>query len=79
MRGFFYGIKPAVTAIVFHATYRIGSRSLKNPFLWGIAAAAFIAIFVFIVPFPLIVLAAAISGYVLSKQKPYLFTAQASH
>ncbi|QHH97638.1 chromate efflux transporter [Acinetobacter dispersus] len=77
--GLFYGIKPAVTAIVFHATYRIGSRSLKNPFLWGIAAAAFIAIFVFNVPFPLIVLAAAISGYVLSKQKPDLFTAQASH
>ncbi|MDH0563661.1 chromate efflux transporter [Acinetobacter courvalinii] len=77
--GLFYGIKPAVTAIVFHATYRIGSRSLKNPFLWGIAAAAFIAIFVFNVPFPLIVLAAAISGYVLSKQKPDLFTAQAAH
>ncbi|MCU4639582.1 chromate efflux transporter [Acinetobacter courvalinii] len=77
--GLFYGIKPAVTAIVFHATYRIGSRSLKNPFLCGIAAAAFIAIFVFNVPFPLIVLAAAISGYVLSKQKPDLFTAQAAH
>lgn len=77
--GLFYGIKPAVTAIVFHATYRIGSRSLKNPFLWAIAAAAFIAIFVFNVPFPLIVLAAAISGYVLSKKKPDLFTAQASH
>ncbi|NIE96074.1 chromate efflux transporter [Acinetobacter sp. Tr-809] len=77
--GLFYGIKPAVTAIVFHATYRIGSRSLKNPFLWGIAAAAFIAIFVFNVPFPLIVFAAAISGYVLSKKKPDLFTAQASH
>ncbi|USA55232.1 chromate efflux transporter [Acinetobacter sp. C32I] len=77
--GLFYGIKPAVTAIVFHATYRIGSRSLKNPFLWSIAAAAFIAIFLFNVPFPLIVLAAAISGYVLSKQKPDLFMAQASH
>ena len=35
--GLFYGIKPAVTAIVFHATYRIGSRSLKNKFLWLIA------------------------------------------
>lgn len=77
--GLFYGIKPAVTAIVFHATYRIGSRSLKNPFLWGIAAAAFIAIFVFNIPFPLIVLAAAITGYVLSKKKPDLFTVQNSH
>ncbi|TVT82505.1 chromate efflux transporter [Acinetobacter colistiniresistens] len=77
--GLFYGIKPAVTAIVFHATYRIGSRSLKNPFLWGIATAAFIAIFVFNVPFPFIVLAAAVSGYVLSKQKPNLFSSQATH
>ncbi|WP_247791956.1 chromate transporter, partial [Acinetobacter baumannii] len=44
--GIFYGIKPAVTAIVFHATYRIGNRSLKNKFLWFIAIAAFLAIFV---------------------------------
>lgn len=57
--GLFYGIKPAVTAIVFHATYRIGSRSLKNRFLWLIAIFAFIAIFVFNAPFPLIVLLAA--------------------
>lgn len=77
--GLFYGIKPAVTAIVFHATYRIGSRSLKNPFMWGIAAAAFIAIFMFNVPFPLIVLAAALTGYLLSRKKPDLFTAQAAH
>lgn len=77
--GLFYGIKPAVTAIVFHATYRIGSRSLKNAYLWLIAVAAFIAIFVFNTPFPLIILAAAIAGYVLSKQKPDLFNAQASH
>lgn len=40
--GIFYGIKPAVTAIVFHATYRIGSRSLKNKFLWVVAIAAFL-------------------------------------
>lgn len=77
--GLFYGIKPAVTAIVFHATYRIGSRSLKNPFMWGIAAAAFIAIFMFNVPFPLIVLAAALTGYLLSRKKPDLFTAQTAH
>ncbi len=41
--GLFYGIKPAVVAIVFHATHRIGSRSLKNKFLWLIAALSFIA------------------------------------
>ena len=60
--GLFYGIKPAVTAIVFHATYRIGSRSLKNNFLYLIAATAFIAIFLFNIPFPLIVLSAAKIG-----------------
>ena len=54
--GLFYGIKPAVVAIVFHATYRIGSKSLKNKFLWVIAALAFLAIFFFNLPFPLIVL-----------------------
>ncbi|OEC91125.1 chromate efflux transporter [Acinetobacter sp. YK3] len=77
--GLFYGIKPAVTAIVFHATYRIGSRTLKNSFLWLIAAAAFVAIFVFNIPFPLIVFAAALAGYMLSKKKPDLFTHQTSH
>ena len=77
--GLFYGIKPAVTAIVFHATYRIGSRSLKNKFLWLIAGAAFIAIFFFNIPFPLIVFSAAILGYLLSKKQPHLFSQQASH
>src|SRR6187549_1334182 len=41
--GLFYGIKPAVTAIVVSAAYRIGSRALKNRWLWGIAVAAFVA------------------------------------
>ena len=45
--GLFYGIKPAVTAIVLQATHRIGSRALKNVALWGIAAASFVAIFAF--------------------------------
>ena len=56
--GFLYGIKPAVTAIVVFAAYRIGSRALKNAALWSIAAAAFIAIFALKLPFPYIVLAA---------------------
>ena len=42
--GLFYGIKPAVTAIVVQAAYRIGSRALKNKLLWAIAAASFVAI-----------------------------------
>ena len=45
--GIFYGIKPAVTALVLHAAHRIGGRALKNRWMWGIAAAAFVAIFAF--------------------------------
>ena len=71
--GLFYGIKPAVAAIVFHATYRIGSRSLKNKFLWLIAVLAFIAIFFFNLPFPVIVIFAALLGYGLGKKYPSLF------
>src|SRR5712691_5351067 len=61
--GLFYGIKPAVTAIVLFAAYRIGSRALKNTVLWAISFAAFVAIFAFAVPFPYIVLGAGILGY----------------
>ena len=61
--GVFYGIKPAVVAIVLVAAHRIGSRTLKNAWLWAIAAAAFIAIFAFHAPFPALVIAAGIAGY----------------
>lgn len=71
--GLFYGIKPAVTALVVHAAYRVGSRALKNGWLWGIAAAAFISIFAFNVPFPLIVLAAGTIGYFGGKYAPDKF------
>ena len=77
--GIFYGIKPAVVAIVFHATHRIGSRSLKNKFLWLIAALSFIAIFFLNVPFPLIVLSAAIIGYLTSKKYPSIFSSGNAH
>ena len=50
--GVFYGIKPAVTAIVAQAAHRIGGRALTNKLLWAIAAAAFVAIFAFNIPFP---------------------------
>jgi len=60
----FYGLKPAVLAIVAFAGIRIGRRALRNPVMWGIAGAAFIGIFFFKVPFPLIVLAAAIVGFI---------------
>jgi chromate transporter len=73
--GLFYGIKPAVVAIVLHAAWRIGSRALKNAWLWAIAAAAFVAIFALHLPFPAIVLAAAVVGFVGSRIAPQHFTA----
>ncbi|WLI47962.1 chromate efflux transporter [Pseudomonas beijingensis] len=72
--GIFYGIKPAVTAIVVHAAHRIGSRALKNNWLWAIAAASFTAIFAFDLPFPLIVLGAAAIGYFGGRWAPEKFS-----
>lgn len=69
----FYGVKPAVTAIVFQATHRIGSRVLKNPFLWGISGASFVAIFAGNTPFPVIVIVAAMLGYIGGKLYPESF------
>lgn len=77
--GLFYGIKPAVTAIVLQAAHRIGSRALKNNWLWGIAAASFIAIFAGNVPFPAIVAAAAVIGYVGGRIAPDKFKAGGGH
>jgi chromate transporter len=71
--GLLYGIKPAVTAIVMLAAWRIGSRALKNGWLSAIAAAAFIAIFALDVPFPVIVLAAGIIGYLGGRLFPQVF------
>ena len=71
--GLLYGIKPAVVAIVLHAAWRIGSRALKRPVLWVLAALAFLAIFAFAVPFPAIVLAAGIAGYVGGRIAPAEF------
>ncbi len=77
--GIFYGLKPAVTAIVLFAAYRIGKRALKNALLWGIAAAAFAAIFVFDVPFPAIIFSAALIGYLAGRISPALFTTGNDH
>ncbi|MBS0447176.1 MAG: chromate efflux transporter [Proteobacteria bacterium] len=68
-----YGIKPAVTAIVLHAAWRIGSRALKNAPLWAIAAAAFVAIFALRLPFPLIVLGAGMLGALGGRWAPDKF------
>ncbi|MBF7730209.1 chromate efflux transporter [Pseudomonas sp. N040] len=77
--GLFYGIKPAVTAIVLQATYRIGSRALRNHWLWGISAAAFVGIFAFNLPFPLIVLGAALIGFIAGRLAPQVFALSGGH
>lgn len=77
--GVFYGIKPAVVAIVLFAAYRIGSRALKNQWLWLISLASFLAIAVFNVPFPMIVITAVILGYFGGHYFPAVFSAQGGH
>ncbi|RFC35633.1 MAG: chromate transporter [Candidatus Nitrotoga sp. SPKER] len=77
--GLFYGVKPAVTAIVVQAAYRIGSRALKNSMLWGIATVSFVAIFALNVPFPVIVAGAAIIGYFGGRIAPDKFKAGGGH
>jgi len=73
--GILYGIKPAVTAIVLLAAWRIGSRALKHWFLWGIAGLSFLAIAVFNVPFPAILLGAALLGWLGLRWLPQVFRA----
>ena len=84
--GLFYGIKPAVIAVVLHAAQRIGSRTLKNAVLWLVALLAFLALAVFHVPFPAIVVTAALLGVAGGRYAPERFapggahdTAQRSH
>jgi chromate transporter len=74
----FFGIKPAVTAIVLHAAVRIGKRTLHNQALKSIAVASFLAIFVLNLSFPIIVLIAAAIGYWGGKRYPESFE-QSSH
>jgi chromate transporter len=63
MAAIFYGLKPAVLAIVAAAVIRIGRRALRSTIMWVIAAAAFIAIYFFHAPFPLIIISAAVLGF----------------
>ena len=77
--GILYGIKPAVTAIVVFAAYRIGARALRHGVLWAIAAAAFVAIFALDIPFPYIVLGAAVLGMAGGKFMPDQFKAAGGH
>ena len=77
--GIFYGIKPALTAVVLHAAHRIGTRALRNRWMWGIAVAAFVAIFVFDTPFPAIVLAAGLMGHFGARRWPQVFALGGAH
>ncbi|TAN49319.1 MAG: chromate efflux transporter [Methylococcaceae bacterium] len=77
--GVLYGIKPAVTAIVLFAAYRIGARALKNSLLWCMAALAFLAIFVLAAPFPLIVAVAALLGFIGGRVAPEKFAVGGGH
>ncbi len=64
----FFGLKPAVAAIVAEAVIRIGKKSLKNKALVALAALSFVAIYFLNTPFPVIVLAAGVIGYVLTSR-----------
>lgn len=75
----FFGLKAAVLAIVLQAVVRIGQRALKNGVLIAIAAASLIAIYVFNVPFPAIVAAAALIGFVGGRMGLRAFQAGGGH
>lgn len=70
----FFGLKAAVLAVVIEAVLRIGRRALKHPVFVGIAAAAFVAIYFFEAPFPLIVIAAGAVGLAGSVVAPRIFS-----
>ncbi len=63
VQALFFGLKPAVMAVVAEAVFRIGRRVLKNEVMVGLAALSFVAIFFLNLPFPVIVLAAGLIGY----------------
>ena len=77
--GILWGIKPAVTAIVLAAAWRIGKRALRNGVLWAIALAAFVAIWALHAPFPLIVLGAALVGVLGARVAPQYFRSGGGH
>jgi len=79
VQGLFFGLKAAVLAVVLEAVVRIGRRALKNRVMIGIAAAAFVAIFAFNVPFPIIILVAGLIGYVGGRSGSQAFMVGGGH
>ncbi|WP_235399078.1 chromate efflux transporter [Sphingomonas sp. SRS2] len=74
-----FGIKAAVVAIVFQAVMRIGRRSLGNRFRLTVAGAAFLALFLFQLPFPLVILAAGFGGWLAGRAGLTAFSADHAH
>ena len=79
VQAIFFGIKAAVLAVVIEAVLRIGKRALINRIMVAIAAIAFISIFFFSAPFPVIVIAAALIGYVGGRVRPDIFASGSGH
>ena len=75
----FAGLAPAVVAVVAQAVWRVGTRALRNGVLVGFAVTAFVALAVFAVPFPVVVAAAAVAGWLLHRWRPTLITAGGGH
>jgi chromate transporter len=73
VQSLFFGLKPAVLAIVIEAVIRIGKKALKTRLMVAIAGAAFVAIFFYDVPFPVIILSAAIIGFIGGRLRPDAF------
>lgn len=73
VQAIFFGVKAAVLAVVVEAVLRIGRRALKSRAMIALAGVAFVAIHVFQVPFPIIVLAAGLIGWIGSHAAPHLF------
>ncbi len=67
VQGLFYGLKPAVIAIVLAAMIRIGKRVLKTKLAWTIAIASFVAIYLFQIPFPLLIIGAGLVGWIVGR------------
>ena len=78
VQALFFGLKAAVLAVVIEALFRIGRRALHNRFMVGLAAASFVAIFFYEIPFPLIILCAGLVGVAGDRIRPTLFTPQAA-
>ena len=77
--GLFFGVKAAVLAVVTEAILRIGKRALKTSIMIGLAVAAFLAIWLLQVPFPVIVLAAGLIGFLRERRRPGLFAGGGGH